>query len=450
MVYKQFNNRVFLLVCILSITCFLFIWSLYQGRLLVARFTFGVLFILETIALIRLVQNFNKKLYYFMELMRNQGFMERFSQLENVSSYQKLNTIYNEILDIISNVKIEKEIEHQYFQHILQIIGSAIISFKEDSTIEIFNDSAQKLLDSGRIKDLNEFERQFPLFVSCIREMENQEHKLLRLKVGSKVLMLSVLCTHFKVKGSIIKVISFQDIKTELENEELDAWQKLISVLRHEIMNSITHINSLTETIVKSVSDDDKPKKIHHLSDDEIEKIFNSINSIDKRNKGLLKFVETYRNLTKIVDPLMEQFEVSNLFGSIQILLNEEFKKKEISLRTKIEPVDLTLYADEKLLSQVLLNLIRNSIDALKYTQNKQIELKTFIVKNSNVVIQVIDNGMGIPSDHSDKVFIPFFTTKENGTGVGLSIIRNILRAHNAKIYFESVPNVKTTFTIEF
>lgn len=450
MVFRQFNTNVFIQVFLLAITCFLFVWSMYQGHLLVARFTFGCLFILQTIFLIRFVQDSNKKLYRFMELLRNKGFMERFNQLESQNSQQKMNQIYNELMDLISDIKIEKEIEHQYFQHILEIIGTCIISFKEDGKIEILNDAARKILNIGDIRTIQELNCQFPLFVSLIKEMKNNEKELCRLKTGTTVLILSINCSHFKIRGTLIRIISFQDIKIELENEELDAYQKLIAVLRHEIMNSITPINSLTETIIKSISDRGEPKLLEQLTNNEIEKIYNSISSIEKRNKGLLKFVDCYRSLTKTISPVFENFELRSLFGSIQILLNNELKSEKIHFSSKIEPADLMLLADEKLLSHVLINLVKNSIEALTYKNNKQIELNAYRNKNNITIIQVIDNGIGISSEQYDKVFIPFYTTKENGSGIGLSISKQILRLLNAQIRVESEINIKTIFTIEF
>jgi nitrogen fixation/metabolism regulation signal transduction histidine kinase len=385
-----------------------------------------------------------------MELLRNQGFMERFSKLESEKSVPQINKIYNEILDLISNAKIEKEIEHQYFQHLLKIIGTGIISFDDKGDIEIFNDAAKKLIGIKSARNLKDIENQLPDFASFISQLDPNKQILYRVNIDGTLLILSLYCSHLKLRGSLIRIISFNDIKVELENRELEAWQKLIAVLRHEIMNSITPINSLTETIIKLISDNGKRKPIDKLGDNETEKIFQSICSIDKRNKGLLKFVDSYRSLTKTVAPVFESFDVGNFFGSIQILMNEELKVEGICLKTSITPATLQLLTDEKLLSQVLINLIRNSIDALKESNEKLIQLVAYRKKNNSVAIQVIDNGIGITPEQQDKIFIPFYTTKENGSGIGLSITKNLTRVINANISFESIPNVRTVFIIEF
>lgn len=451
MVFRWFNTKIIVQVILILITCFLFVWSIHQEYLLVARFTFGCFIIFQVVLLIKFVQNSNNKLLYFLELIKNQGLMERFQQIENENSLHKINQIYNEIIDLISAAKIEKEIEHQYFQYILEIIGTCVLSYKQDGRVEIFNNAAQKLLQIKKINKIDEFNNQYPVFFTLIKNIQDNEQKLCRIKVGSNLLVLSVLCSKFKVRGTIVNVLSFQNIKAELENEELDAYQKLIAVLRHEIMNSITPINSLTETIINTLSENQTPKSLDHLTNGDIERIFHSISSIDKRNKGLLKFVDSYRSLTKTITPVFERFEIINLFASIQILMNDEFKKEKIQFIYRIEPESLELLADEKLLSQVIINLIRNSIEALRdKNNNKIIEIHASRNNTNAIIIRIIDNGIGISSDNLDKIFIPFFTTRENGSGIGLSICKQIIRMHNANISVESEPNIKTVFTIEF
>lgn len=234
-----------------------------------------------------------------------------------------------------------------------------------------------------------------------------------------------------------------------MENEELEAWQKLISVLRHEIMNSITPINSLTGTVIRLLSENGIPKKLDQLNNEKIDKAVDSLLAIEKRNVGLLKFVESYRNLTKIPTPVIGECNIRDLVYNIKTLLFEKLNANNIQFETSVEPDNLELLADEELISQVLINLLNNSIDALYNADIRNLSLSAFSA-GKGIIIKVSDNGCGISQEHLDKIFIPFFTTKEEGTGVGLSISKQIMRMHNASIKVNSTYGKGTEFTLEF
>jgi len=215
-------------------------------------------------------------------------------------------------------------------------------------------------------------------------------------------------------------------------------------------MNSITPIHSLTNTIIRLLSDNKKAKAIDQLSSETIEKALEGLNAIDKRNQGLLKFVESYRNLTKIPLPVFEKVEVSALFDSINILFSEELKSKGIKLISTISTTELILTVDEKLITQVLINLIKNSIDALSEIDKGQILMDATHTDKYEVLIQIKDNGIGISKDEIDKIFVPFYTTKEMGSGIGLSLSRQIVRMNKGSISVQSVPGKETIFSLKF
>ncbi|PKP34697.1 MAG: ATP-binding protein [Bacteroidetes bacterium HGW-Bacteroidetes-17] len=450
MVYNQFNFRIVFRIILIGLTSILFSWSLYQEHLQIARFTFLGLFILQIFMLINYIKNSNRRFARFMELIKNQGLMERFEQINAGDSNEKLNQLYNEIIQLIANSKLEKEGEHLYFLQTLEIIGTSIISVDEHGKIDLINKAARELLNIENIRTINQLRELYPDFVAHMDNLKNNEQSLFKLKVGSEMLMLNISCSCFKNQDKNLRLYSFQNISTELDNEELDAWQKLIKVMRHEIMNSITPIHSLTNTIIRLLSDNKKAKTIDQLSSETIEKALEGLNAIDKRNQGLLKFVESYRNLTKIPLPVFEKVEVSALFDSINILFSEELKSKGIKLISIISTTELILTVDEKLITQVLINLIKNSIDALSGIDNGQIIIEAFRTDKNEVLIQIKDNGIGISKDEIDKIYIPFYTTKENGSGIGLSLSRQIVRMNKGSISVQSIPGKETIFSLKF
>lgn len=427
--------------------CLLFIWSLYESHLVVAKFTFGVLFIFQLFMLIHFIQRTNRKLTRFLELIRSEGLMERFSEVEKEVSHKKLNEIYNEVLKLISDSKLDKESEHQYFQYTLQAIGTSLISINENGKIDIFNHAASELLQIDPPANLKELENEIPEFAEFITRIKNNEQKLLKLKLGAVELQLSVRCSEFIVRDEKLKLISFQNISPELESEMIETWQKLIKVLRHEVMNSITPIKSLTSTLIRLLSKDGDPKKAGQINDDTIRQACEGLQAIDKRNKGMLRFIESYRTLTKIPTPVMNIFRVRDMMESLKVLLSSELNAGKISIDFDIEPRNLTLYGDEKLLTQCMINLIKNSIDAMQSTREPRIAIQAYSGSNQRY-ITVKDKGKGIPEASMESIFIPFYTEKEGGTGIGLSLCQQIIHLHKGSISVISKPGIETIFTI--
>ena len=450
MAFNRFSFRVVIQVIFIGITSLVFSWSMTQDYLIIAKFTFGALFILQIFLLIDYIKSSNRRFFRFMELIKNQGLMERFEELNVKDSNEKLNQIYNEIIQLIADAKLEKEGEHLYFLQTLEIIGTSIISIDENGKIDLINKAARELLKVENVRSLSQLKVVYPEFVEQLNRLKNNEQTLYKLQVESDVLMLNITCSQFKNQDKNLRLYSFQNISLELENEELDAWQKLIKVLRHEIMNSITPIHSLTNTVIRLLSDNNKVKTFDQISPETIEKALEGLNAIDKRNQGLLKFVESYRNLTKIPNPVFEKVTVAALFDNINILFSNELRSKNIKFISSIKSDQLIITVDEKLITQVLINLIKNSIEAMPEIANPQIKMEASILNKGEVLIKITDNGIGILKEDIDKIFVPFYTTKEMGSGIGLSLSRQIIRMNKGSISVHSIPGKETTFSLKF
>ena len=288
--------------------------------------------------------------------------------------------------------------------------------------------------------------------VETLLNIRPGENKLMRVNDEEDILQLAIYATTIKIKDKVIILSTIKNIQNVLEEQETEAWQKLIRVLTHEIMNSITPIASLSSTLNNILDDYTTPdktenKKVENASLGEIKEALQTIN---KRSTGLLHFVNTYRNLTRIPKPNFKVCRVSEIFKHIQKLMEEEIQRSHIQFVVRSDPENMNITADEQLIEQVLINLIKNSIYALNNKKNGIIQLTGFLNKRGRVTMQVVDNGPGILDDVLDKIFIPFFTTKQSGSGIGLSLSKQILRLHNGSITAFSVPDKETIFTLSF
>jgi len=271
----------------------------------------------------------------------------------------------------------------------------------------------------------------------------------LKLTIDNNIVQLSIKAANFKIKNRNIKLISLQNIKTEIDQSEVDAWQKLIRVLTHEIMNSVSPIKLLSSSLIDMFEENNEIKTIDEITNTTIQDSVFGLKTIRKRSSGLSNFVENYKSLTQISKANFSDFKICELFKQINTLLKSELEQKSIQFDLNCQPQDLIIHADEKLIEQVLINLIKNASEALKNSTNPIIKIEAEFI-NEFVQIKVSDNGPGISSELQDNIFIPFYTTKEKGSGIGLSLSRQIMNLHGGNISVKSEPDNGTAFTLIF
>jgi nitrogen fixation/metabolism regulation signal transduction histidine kinase len=410
-----------------------------------------VLIIFQVFSLIRYVDRTNRDLTSFLESIRFSEFTRSF-QIEGMgSSFDELNRAFNDVINDFQKVRSEKEEHFHYLQSIVQNIDVSIIAYRKDGTVEMINKAAKKLFQIHSLKNVKGLEQLSPDLVNTLINISPGENTLVKVQDQDDILQLAIYATEFKVKDKLIILATINNIQNVLEEQETEAWQKLIRVLTHEIMNSITPIASLSSTLeimLKGITEGGNVQEDMDL--DAVMEIQQALQTINKRSTGLLHFVNTYRNLTRIPKPNFKIFPVRDLFKNIYLLMEEEISEYKVKFVTNIEPDNIEVSADEQLIEQVIINLIRNSMHALDGRKDPTIELKTYYNKRGRVTIQVADNGTGILPEVLDKIFIPFFTTKQSGSGIGLSLSRQILRLHNGTITAHSIPDKETIFTLTF
>lgn len=442
---------VLLRVLLIAASSFGFAMLYGKEQFLVSQIILGLLLVLQTIALIFYVERTNKRLAKFFQSIRHADFSSSFSDKDLGKSFEDLSHEFNQVIHEFRKNRAEKEEHFNYLLTVVQHVSIGIIVFRRDGKVDVFNHAIKKLLRLNHLRTIHELSAVKDDLPELLLRMKAGDKILLKLFVQDELLQLSVNATEFKMRGEEYVLVSLQNIHPELEDKEIESWQRLIRVLTHEIMNSITPISSLAATIQEMLVDEQSGKiNLNKLSDDDLESIHSAVATIESRSKGLLGFVEIYRNLTRIPKPNFRHFMVKELFDRAHELLRPKIEQLNINCQCKVFPEELMLLADPDLIDQVVINLMLNAIDAVKDCQNPQIHIVASVNLNGRITIDFSDNGTGIKPDLMDKIFMPFFTSKKEGSGIGLSLSRQIMQMHKGAISFKSKPNEGTVFTLTF
>lgn len=434
----------------MSLSLFLFFFLLEKNTFLTPILLL-IFIIFQIYSLYRYVDKTNRDLTSFLESIRFSEFTRSFRIEGMGSSFDELNRAFNDVINDFQKVRSEKEEHFHYLQSIVQNIDISILAYREDGSVEMINKAAKKLFQVTNLSNIDRLETLSAELVNTLRTIKPGESKLVKVQDQDDFLQLAINTSEFRLKDRNVTLATVKNIQNVLEEQETEAWQKLIRVLTHEIMNSITPIGSLSstlETMLKPYTSDDPDAQ--PIDSETILEIQQALKTINKRSLGLLHFVNTYRNLTRIPKPNFRITKVADLFSNIEKLMVQNLEKSGIRFSVNIEPPGLEISMDEQLIEQVLINLVQNSIQALENRPSGLIRMKAFYNKRGRPTIQVIDNGTGIIQEVLDKIFIPFFTTRPNGSGIGLSLSRQILRLHGGSITAQSVPEKETIFTLSF
>ena len=436
-------------ILLLALTVFAFsFFVFYKHEFILAVMLFGV-GIYQVKLLVDLMERTNSNLNNFLESIQYDDFSNSFKTESQDPSVQDLHKKLNDALIKFRNSRRERDSEYLFFRNIVMHVGIGLIAFRENGDIEIFNGAARKLLKFNKaenIADLNEVSQQL---VNIILRLKTGGRELIRLKLQDDLVQLSIYAIELTLRGENVKLISIQNIQNELEEKEMEAWQNLVRVLTHEIMNSVTPISSLAGIIEEEIKQHLDPES-SPLEHDEMSDIHLSLQTISKRSESLIEFVKEFRSLTNIPKPKPASVKVQTLLEEIGTLHKMELAERDIKLTISVYPDDLTVLADKGMIDQVLINLVKNAIQAFDEQTEKEITLRAFVSDRSRPVIAVKDNGSGIDPEALEKIFIPFFTTKKHGSGIGLSLSRQIMRQHQGTLGVKSTVGSGTEFFLRF
>ncbi len=445
---KNFRINIILRILVLSATVVLLFYLILNTNKIATIVVISLLIAYQIYALITYVEKTNKELSRFLSAIEYSDFSQTFSKGSLGSSFKELSEAFNKVIEKFQKSRGETEEHVRYLETVVQHVGVGLIAYDQNGNIQFINNAAKRLLNVPNVPNIVGLKKVGKDFVNTLFNIKAGNKITLKLSDEDDIIQLVMNATEFKLRDKKFTLVSLQNIQSELEEKETEAWQQLIRVLTHEIMNSITPISSLASTVNQILASDKEQGKI--VDEETMEDVNTAMSTIQRRSEGLIHFVDTYRNLTKIPNPNFEIFQVMQLFRRVKKLMENELKENNIELVMSVKPESLELTADPELIEQVIINLIINAKHALEGRPNPRISITSYLDERGKVVIKVSDNGPGIPEETMEKIFIPFFTTKKNGSGIGLSLAKQIMRLHRGAIRVSSTPDVETSFTLRF
>ena len=453
MVYKQ--NTLFLalrLMVILAVMMAIpFLTRFIEKDQLI--FTYVVIVLILGVLifeLIRYTNRSNRELTEFLQHILNRDFNLRFNVDKARGTRKELYRTFNDVLQTYKDIKIEKEVQFRFLEHIVELIEVGIIVLDQSQKVVLINSSAEALVKVSSPGTWEQVRKKNQTFTDAVDQVKGSQRVLCESKSGHKTMRLVIHVNRTSMLEEPYTLVTFQDIGSVAEDMESGAWVRLMRILNHEIRNSITPISSLAETIMMILHHENgHPKELAQLNPQNLSDIQISIETLRQRSDNLHQFIDDYQKLTKIPAPVPMKIELQSFIEEIHSLFRTDFDTRKIKFLSEIEPDDQMLRADKNLLQQVMINLVRNGMDALENMNNPELIIRSQIEKGS-IRISITDNGDGIDQGILDEVFVPFYTTKPQGSGIGLSLARQVMRMHGGNIWITSRKGEGTTVYLDF
>ena len=447
----DFNWRSPLLtrIAILAATIFMLAFViLYNFNLLLTLALAGAVFF-QVSLLIKAFDESNQNIASFFDAIQFDDLSYTFKTDSVDPAVQRLHHQLNEAVARLKASRGERDADYQFLKNIVHHVGIGLLTFKKDGLIQIMNTAAKRLLRVDQARHIDDLRPVSQPLVETFLKLKTGGRELVRLNHADEQIQISIFAIELTLRGEVIKLISMNNIQSELDEKEMEAWQNLVRVLTHEIMNSVTPISSLA-SIVEEELNAKIGKSSASFDAQEINDMHLSIQTISRRSEGLIRFVKEFRNLTHTPKPTLAPVRVKGLLEDMATLQKKELIDQGIQIRLAVEPHDLTIMADKAMIEQVLINLVKNAMQSFSEQEEKNISLTAYLDENSRPVISVKDNGDGIDPDAMERIFIPFFSTKKTGSGIGLSLSKQIMRQHEGRINVKSKLRVGTEFLLHF
>lgn len=448
MILKQFYLNTWLRIVFILITCFAIPFVVIPKPDWFFLANLFLILLIQVFLLLRSQNKINRELDHLFDSLESSDTTLSFQNKSNDSQFDGIYKRFDQIMQRMQELKLDSLQKTEYLSILFEHINIGILSISNNELIRMKNSTAHKILGRGSISNLEDLRQIDSSFANAVIETAPGESKLISLYKDGYLQHLLIRVALLKFNSEEIKIVSFQNIKGELDEREMEGWQKLIRVLTHELMNSVGPINSTISTLMELLpeSNTTSNKKIE-VTNEVISDTIKGLKIIEERSKGMMDFVTRFRSLTLIPQPVFTLVNVDELIQSIILLLHDEVEKSKIQLHYKTRYSNLKAYADKGMIEQILINLIINSIEALKEIAHPEINISVWSDNNS-VYMDVADNGKGIPQQVQEKIFIPFFTTRKEGTGIGLSLSRQLANVQGGALALTKSVDHETIFTL--
>lgn len=449
MISKNLYAQILIRVLLLVLFALIFGWFAGSNQYIISVIPVIVIIVLTT-NLIRFFNRTNRQLFYFFDAIKNEDSTLSFPEQTNNKTLQDLSKSLNNVNQLIQKIQIENKQQEQYFQALLEHAAAGIMTFDKNGFILHSNSSVKRLFLLEVLTHLNQLKKVDHKLFAAIKNIQPSEQKLVTVNNSQGIIQVLIKASSFTSNKKELILLSVQDIKNELDEKELDSWRKLIRVLMHEIMNSITPITSLSESLAGYFYTEDGIKSPEEINEKTIETTIRGLEVIKEQGKGLISFVDSYRKLTRLPKPVKKVFLAKDLIENIRILSGSFENSQHVKVSHEVIPNNLKILADEKQISQVLINLVKNSFQANEENLDAKLKIIAHSNENGRPEIRVIDNGSGVSEELMDKIFVPFFTTKESGSGIGLSLSRQIMQMNGGSLKITSIPQKVTSAVLTF
>ena len=433
----------------IAVTLFFLFYFVNRSDKIMTVGVLAFLVALQTVLLIRYSTKYLKHISDFLDIIGSSEYSSKFNSKQGHKDLNSLQNSFNRIGEALQRSKIEKESSGLFYKYAFDKISIGILAFDEEDRIEVLNDAARSGLKIGHISSINELESPYPDFPRWLKLKSPNTQTIYTLKVDNHFVKFLFTISEVTVLQKIVKIVSFQNVEHEIGKSELASYKNLIRILTHEIMNSVTPITSLSVANRRILGESQPLKDISDLDNSDLNDLYINNVVLEERSKGLMDFVNRFREISLLPLPSKQSFSIRDLIQEIYRLYKPGLEEAGIQFQSQVVPEGLSLLADKSMVTQVLINLLRNSIQALGDTSSGMISMKAY-KENGEVIMHVTDNGHGIEEASMNDVFIPFFSTREKGSGIGLSYSREVMLLHGGRISVASIPGEITTFELSF
>ncbi len=444
---RNFSAQIYLRILILVLVSLLLAYLWFNSRLIVTKGVLILVIFYLSFDLVSYVKKANRRVMDLFEAIRYADFTRSYTT-RYLGGSPEYDFLVKEVIDSYRKNRTEKEELVRYLETIVQHLSVGLIVFGKDGHVETVNTATKRLLNQVVIRNIKDLKADVPALVEALETASSGDTGLLRIDLTGEERTVAYAVTEFVRKDQKLKLVSLKDIQSELQNQEFDSWRNLTRVLTHEIVNSITPIHSLSGSLkglLEAEWENDQ-----RLTEETYGDLMDSLAVMERRSQSLMQLIDAYRRFSRLPKPDFKMVSIGTVLQNLGSLYRGEVAEKGIELSVRVEPETLEVTADPQLIEFVLINLVKNAIQAMEGMPNARLELIGELDKSQRVSIHVVDNGKGIIPEAMDKIFVPFFSTKQGGSGIGLSLSRQIMLQHRGILRVESEPGVKTAFTLRF